>query len=630
MSRRRRTPGRGGTGLGWGGGGGASGTRFDAWLLVAALVYSASFLFMAQSLHSRLAPLRSLPVYVASGSSDSAVPAISTGVEQPRRQPAVQPPRPPPQAARASLPPPHKPTPKPPAPKGRALLEPEGQGCHKVIGGKAQCCAAIDGRVTEEFGYQDCVPAKSGQTFPSGNGCEPAMWVKSSPEARAVADDCPNGIGWDRPPNSAAPGGGAAAAAGLPAGPICERSLGDGFSMEWPVCGGDGGRARGVCRHNRDTGGTYCRFRDLEVRPSLVSVSEGGEEISAVMGRAEAREFPTYSRGAFSVACPEASEGARRKRQDNYFPHHLTKVMAALQHDQSDVCQGGDARAGPTMFFTRYEYANLFHQMTDWYNMFAVARKEQILDQPLAFLFLDGHAKGSLDSAWKLFSRGAGYERVKTLPGRVCFRDAIIMPMGYRSPVDVHGMNGRTLRCRGDARVLEFGHTVRDWVGVPAPVPPAQRTSRGIGIIFRRDYLAHPRQRSGRTTRKIVNEQNVVSALMSVRVSGLDIHVRSLSLEKIPFAQQVKLVTPLDLLIGVHGAALSLALWMQPKSHLIEISTAGYRARYHFKYFASWAGVGYTQLSASGGDSIRVDTRFLAEQVKSILQASRNAVIDSR
>ena len=54
--------------------------------------------------------------------------------------------------------------------------------------------------------------------------------------------------------------------------------------------------------------------------------------------------------------------------------------------------------AGTTVMVQRYEYANLWHTMTDWFNLFWTM--EHLGGNVERIVFLDGHAKGALDEVW--------------------------------------------------------------------------------------------------------------------------------------------------------------------------------------------------------------------------------------
>ena len=52
------------------------------------------------------------------------------------------------------------------------------------------------------------------------------------------------------------------------------------------------------------------------------------------------------------------------------------------------------------MAVTRYEYVNLFHTMTDWYNTFLAMTFLNLTQQETNILLVDGHPAGGLDTVW--------------------------------------------------------------------------------------------------------------------------------------------------------------------------------------------------------------------------------------
>lgn len=52
-----------------------------------------------------------------------------------------------------------------------------------------------------------------------------------------------------------------------------------------------------------------------------------------------------------------------------------------------------------TVALTRREYANLYHTVSDWYNVFLLTRFFNVT-QPAHVLLVDAHPAGPLDHAW--------------------------------------------------------------------------------------------------------------------------------------------------------------------------------------------------------------------------------------
>jgi hypothetical protein len=56
----------------------------------------------------------------------------------------------------------------------------------------------------------------------------------------------------------------------------------------------------------------------------------------------------------------------------------------------------------PTLLVTRFEYANLFHTVTDWYSAYVSSRVTGLPNRP-KLVFVDGHCMVCmLNSAWLL------------------------------------------------------------------------------------------------------------------------------------------------------------------------------------------------------------------------------------
>lgn len=51
----------------------------------------------------------------------------------------------------------------------------------------------------------------------------------------------------------------------------------------------------------------------------------------------------------------------------------------------------------PTLIVTRFEYANLFHTVTDWYSAYMTSRIVNLKKRPRV-VFVDGHCKVHLNS----------------------------------------------------------------------------------------------------------------------------------------------------------------------------------------------------------------------------------------
>jgi glycoprotein 2-beta-D-xylosyltransferase len=85
----------------------------------------------------------------------------------------------------------------------------------------------------------------------------------------------------------------------------------------------------------------------------------------------------------------------------------------------------------------------------------------------------------------------------------------------------------------------------------------------------KRDYVAHPRNPNGIIRRKIKNEFELVE---KTKTWFPNYKIRGVQMDKLPMKEQIFLITKTNILIGMHGAGLSHALFLSKGSGIIELS----------------------------------------------------------
>jgi len=103
--------------------------------------------------------------------------------------------------------------------------------------------------------------------------------------------------------------------------------------------------------------------------------------------------------------------------------------------------------------------------------------------------------------------------------------------------------------------------------------------------------MTHPRNPSAIVRRKIANQRQLESSL---RMLNPDFRIRSVQLERLTIRQQLQLVTSSDVLLGMHGAGLSHAMFLPDHAGLIELVPLGLgRGNRHFEAIARWRRLHY-------------------------------------
>lgn len=236
-----------------------------------------------------------------------------------------------------------------------------------------------------------------------------------------------------------------------------------------------------------------------------------------------------------------------------------------------------------TILVQRYEYANLYHTMTDWYNVFLVTKLLNISIRNVNVMLYDSHAPGHLDKPWNTLFGGVLFFSNLTTP--TMFRNLVWNIIGYESPVNHFGLKSLPF-------VEDFHNFFIQRHGIA-------RTKRlncdNVSVLFlwRRDYVAHPNNPSGLISRKIKNEDELIDFIHkkypSARVGGAQLDVMS-------FHQQLEVITTTDILISMHGAGLAHVLFLPSHAGVVEMFPT-YWPKFgmnHFKSMARWRGIKHT------------------------------------
>ncbi|KAI9074699.1 hypothetical protein K1719_043353 [Acacia pycnantha] len=245
----------------------------------------------------------------------------------------------------------------------------------------------------------------------------------------------------------------------------------------------------------------------------------------------------------------------------------------------------------PTLLVTRFEYANLFHTVTDWYSAYVSSRVTSLPNRP-HLVFVDGHCSISRKSRTVfvaslmqpsftgIFSDGRGFCSVyiykltpleetwkalfsslryaKSYTGPVCFRHAILSPLGYETAL--------------------FKGLTED-------------------IYY---YLAHPRH-GGKVESRLSNEPEVFQSLKSwaSNYEGCKINLVNGLLAHMSLKEKVQAIQDASVINGAHGAGLTHIVSASPNIVILEIISSQCR-RSHFQLIARWKGLEYHAIKLDG------------------------------
>lgn len=298
----------------------------------------------------------------------------------------------------------------------------------------------------------------------------------------------------------------------------------------------------------------YCQFENLRIDIAKVKCVKGGETLSTVMGRSEEVEFPKYAFGAFQTK-NSPNIPSILKKSDMFY---IQDVVNSLETKESQQCE--TKIPGTTMFITRYEYCNLYHTMTDWWNTFH-ALPSPAAAKSIQLVLLDGHAQGSLDAVWSAIFANVTY--LQQLPSEgVCFEKAILIPPGYMSHLwPRHRTWLASKRC--PSMMEAFVQFMVQSLGLEH----VQRIPGLVLLIDRIPYVGHPRSNPDNAKRIIQNMAQVRDRLANETNAK---EVRLVQFEKMTFREQLELIRSAHVMIGNHGAGIAHLTFLQDEAHVLE------------------------------------------------------------
>ncbi|KAH9508190.1 hypothetical protein Btru_054964 [Bulinus truncatus] len=324
----------------------------------------------------------------------------------------------------------------------------------------------------------------------------------------------------------------------------------------------------------------FVLFNNVVIDPSKSNnAKKGGEKMEEVWDQTEQDEYMNLQPGYFGLPCTQLP------RLSFESPDHLVQWKNALvcyKLNETDMFKL-DQVSGLTLAIQRYEYVNLYHTMTDFYNAFVLMLIFGQSSSKVNILFIDAHPAGTLDVVWSTLFHS--YIRAGRFQRPTVFSTLAWGMLGYFSPLNRHELT-HVPYLKEFREFFLSKHNISS-----SHVVNCQKLN--VVLIWRRDYVAHPRNKQGNVVRKFDNEEEMVDQVKKTLGESSD--VTGIQLDSMSITSQLKAISKCDILIGMHGAGLSHILFLPASSGIIEFKPSySNPSLQHFEAMARWRQIPYS------------------------------------
>ncbi|XP_006815270.1 uncharacterized protein LOC102800924 [Saccoglossus kowalevskii] len=196
--------------------------------------------------------------------------------------------------------------------------------------------------------------------------------------------------------------------------------------------------------------------------------------------------------------------------------------------------------------------------------MFIAFEMFHLNERTTSVFLIYAHPEGALDALWyDVFKHVYRFGKLKNKTNTIFTETLMVLNMGWFSPIRIQPENILYLDKFQQRILSSYG------LGECVSVPNCKKLR--IRFLARHDRIYHPRSKG--IGRRTSNEQELIEVLEDVFPYE---DIKALNFHSIPFSKQLYEIRHTDILISMHGAALTHVLFMPPYSALLEIRIPGF------------------------------------------------------
>jgi hypothetical protein len=284
---------------------------------------------------------------------------------------------------------------------------------------------------------------------------------------------------------------------------------------------------------------------------------------------------------------------------NNHLSNIFSSVVSYKTHSNTHLI------SQTTIAVRRQDYANIYHTITDLYTVYLLCRFIQRDPKTVSILFLDSHPKGDLDIFWsQLFH---SFTRL----GRLQFASVLYTELIWSQPQPKSELDINQRRRNEPSFFRDFHqHVLEQFNATSAIHEHLDCKSVNIFFLLRRNYVAHPRNPSGKISRQLTNEKQIIDHLKAKFADYSTINLTFNYFDQLTIEQQLNIITQTDIFVGMHGAGLTHILFMKSSRALVELATSTWQSQIHFELMASINSIKYNRCLIIEGTSTTAETIF--------------------
>ena len=274
-----------------------------------------------------------------------------------------------------------------------------------------------------------------------------------------------------------------------------------------------------------------------------------------------------------------------------------------------------------TIALSRFEHLNVYWTIMDIYDTFLTMKLFNEIPEGTVILLLDSHPISIIDGYWSgLFSSVIRLADIST--GSVLYKHLVWNIPRTKSPML---QKNESLPYQS-----QFRHFVLTSFNVNPNYRPMCNVQQcyNILLIWRHDYIPYNGSTPRRIKRKFSNEEEMLSTARRILPHS---HIQGVQLDQHSLYTQLSLLSTTDIIIGMHGAALSYALLLPQRAVLVEIFPLTQSENWHMEYIARWSHVHYIRYRNEDyqhHDFINDTTSVPADVIETLIREAIDHICD--